>query len=56
MPIWLRKYTFKEIQTFYEQKKEAEEEAVNKAKGVEKAKPVGPPKIKPAYTTKASTK
>lgn len=56
MPIWLRKYTFQEIQKYYEDKKEAEEEAVNKAKGIEKAKPLGPPKIQPAYNTKASTK
>ena len=56
MPIWLRKYTFQEIQKYYQERKEAEEEARNKAKGVEKAKPTGPPKIKPSYTTKASTK
>lgn len=24
MPLWLRKFTFKEIQTFYEEKAEAE--------------------------------
>jgi len=56
MPIWLRRYTFKEIQKYYEDRKEAEEEAINKVKGVEKAKPTGPPKVSPTYTTKASTK
>ena len=56
MPIWLRRYTFKEIQTYFEKKQEAEKEAMDKAKGVEKAKPTGPPKIKPTYSTKASTK
>ena len=56
MPIWLRRYTFNEIKKYYEDKKEAEEEAINKAKGVEKAKPTGPPKFQPNYTTKASTK
>jgi len=56
MPIWLRRYTHKTILSYYEKKKELEEEAANKAKGVEKAKPMGPPKVSPTYTTKASTK
>lgn len=56
MPIWLRRYTFSEIKKYYEDKHQAEEEAINKAKGVEKAKPINPPKVKPTYTTKASPK
>jgi len=60
MPIWLRNYTFKSIQEYYEKQKEAQEKANNEAQGVETAKPSSevqvPDFIKATYTTKASTK
>lgn len=61
MPIWLRSYTFKAIQEYYEKKREAEEKAYNQARGLEDATSentqIARPNIKPAtYTTKASTK
>jgi hypothetical protein len=61
MPIWLRNYTFKSIQDFFDKQKEAEEKAMNKMKGVETATPqntkVYKPDIKtPTYSTKASAK
>lgn len=61
MPIWLRNYTFKTIQEFYEKQKEAEEEAEEEARGIENATPqntqIARPNIKaPTYSTKASTK
>lgn len=57
MPIWLRKFTFEKIKTYYEKKREAEEEAANKAKGVQKAEnSVSRPNISPSYTTKVPQK
>ena len=57
MPVWLRKYTFKSIQEFYEKQAEAQEEAMNAAKGVQKATPQSSVQIpdavkKASYTTK----
>lgn len=57
MPVWLRKYTFKSIQEFYEKQAEAQEEAMNAAKGVQKASPQNSVQIpdavkKVSYTTK----
>jgi hypothetical protein len=37
MPIWLRRFTFKTIQEFYEKEREAQEEMQNKITGVQKA-------------------
>lgn len=61
MPIWLRRFTLQSIKEFYDKEKEAHEEMMNKAKGTEKLTSsnqniVSPPKVKPTYTTKASTK
>jgi hypothetical protein len=57
MPVWLRKYTFKSIQEFYEKQAEAQEEAMNAAKGVQKASPQNSVQVpdavkKASYTTK----
>jgi len=57
MPIWLRRFTFKLIQEFYENEKEAQEEMQNKAAGVQKASSQNtvmiPEAVKRAsYTTK----
>lgn len=57
MPIWLRKYTYKSIEEFYQKEKEAQEEAMDKVKGVQKAEPTNsvqiPDAVKRAsYTTK----
>ena len=58
MPIWLRRFTFEKIKEYYEKKREAEEEAANKAKGVQKAEAssVARPNISPTYTTKVPQK
>ena len=60
MPIWLRNYTFKSIQEYYEKQEEAQKKASNEAQGIETAKPSKevqvPAFVKPSYTTKASTK
>ena len=53
MPIWLRKFTFQEIKDFFDKKNEAEEKAMKKAKGMQKAK-IHKPDIKPSYKTKTS--
>ena len=57
MPIWLRKFTFMAIQEFYEKEREAQEEHMNKMKGVQKAEPSKSVQIpdavkKASYTTK----
>jgi hypothetical protein len=57
MPIWLRRFTFKSIQEFYENEKEAQEEMQNKVAGVQKASSQNtvmiPEAVKRAsYTTK----
>ena len=61
MPIWLRRFTSQAIREHYEKEQQAQEEAMNKAKGTEKLTSANqsvasPPKLKPTYTTKASTK
>ena len=53
MPIWLRKFTFQEIKDFFDKKNEAEEKAMKKAKGMQKAK-IHKPDINPSYNTKTS--
>lgn len=53
MPIWLRRFTFSKIKDFYDQKNEAEEKAMKKAKGMQQGK-ILKPDINPSYTTKAS--
>ena len=57
MPIWLRRFTYKSIQEFYEKEKEAQEELQNKMNGVQKASSQNsvqiPDAVKRAsYTTK----
>jgi hypothetical protein len=57
MPIWLRRFTFKSIQEFYEKEREAQEEMQNKIAGVQKATSQNsvqvPDAVKKAtYTTK----
>jgi hypothetical protein len=57
MPIWLRRFTFKSIQEFYEKEREAQEEMQNKITGVQKATSQNtiqmPDAVKKAtYTTK----
>ena len=53
MPIWLRKFTFQEIKDFFDKKNEAEEKAMKKAKGMQKAK-IHRPDINLSYKTKTS--
>lgn len=57
MPIWLRRYTYKSIQEFYEKEAEAQKEAADKAQGIEKATPQNTVQVpdvvkKATYTTK----
>ena len=57
MPIWLRRYTFKSIQEFYIKEAEAQQEAMDKANGVQKATTQSSVDIpdalkKASYTTK----
>jgi hypothetical protein len=57
MPVWLRKYTFKSIQEFYEKQAEAQEEQMNRVQGIQKAtsqNTVQMPDVvkKATYTTK----
>ncbi len=57
MPVWLRKYTFKSIQEFYEKQAEAQEEQMNRVQGIQKATSQNtiqmPDAVKKAtYTTK----
>lgn len=51
MPIWLRKYTFKEIQDFYE-----EQNKQNQQQSKSPTKKVTGPDIDPTYKSKASKK
>ena len=57
MPIWLRRFTFNSIREFYEKEAEAQEEAMNKNAGIEKATPTNSVQIpdvvkRASYTTK----
>jgi hypothetical protein len=57
MPVWLRRYTFKSIQEFYEKQAEAQEEQMNRVQGIQKAtsqNTVQMPDVvkKATYTTK----
>lgn len=49
MPIWLRNFTFKQINEFYQEQKEESERQSGKPKLT-----VAKPNVKPNYTTKAS--
>jgi len=49
MPIWLRRYTFQEIEQFYLDQKEQQQDASGKPQLT-----VAKPDIRPNYTTKAS--
>lgn len=62
MPIWLRKFTYKTMNDFYEKQQEANDQASNKGKLVTANKPLAKPgipdsaSIKPTYTSKVSKK
>lgn len=60
MPIWLRRFTVQSIKEQYEKEQAAQEEAINKANGVQKAVPESiqiPQAVKQAsYSTKAAKK
>jgi len=51
MPIWLRKYTFQKLNTFYEKQNEAQEDAKNFSE--KKGATLKGPDTGPTYTTKA---
>lgn len=58
MPIWLRRYTFKTIEEFYEKEQAAHKETMNKSNNVQEVSsepsiPKGPD-IKPNYSTRTS--
>jgi len=58
MPIWLRKYTFKTIEEYYDKEQAAHKEAMNKSNNVQEVSseasiPKGPD-IKPNYSTRTS--
>ena len=62
MPIWLRKFTYKVMNDFYEKQQEANDQANNKGKLVTANTPIAKPGIpnstntKPTYTSKVSKK
>lgn len=58
MPIWLRRFTYSKIAEFYEKQREAQEEAANKAQGIQKATPQNTmgSNSAPTYSTKVSKK
>jgi hypothetical protein len=60
MPIWLRRFTAQSIREQYEREQVAQEEAMNKANGVQKATSNSvqiPQAVKQAtYSTKATKK
>lgn len=57
MPIWLRKFTFNNIQEFYEeQQKEYDKASKGSETLTNKTKVFKPPANAPTYTTKASKK
>jgi len=47
MPIWLRKFTFSKLKSFYEEQKEAQEKAYGQLESSNKSK-------RPTFVTKAS--
>ena len=51
MPIWLRKYTYKQIEEYYIRAKEASEKPTEPSP---KSKDIFGPNISPSYSTKAS--
>lgn len=50
MPIWLRKFTYKSIVSFFEEQNNEDQKQYESAKNRKIAKPG----VKPTYTTKAS--
>ena len=52
MPIWLRNFTFQNIEEFYDKKAEAEKKASGK-NTLDKQAPKGPAIKSPSYSTKA---
>lgn len=59
MPIWLRNYTFRSIQEFFDKEYEAQQAADRKAQGITEATSenlIDRPGITPNYTMKAPTK
>ena len=62
MPIWLRKFTYKTMNDFYEKQQEANDQSNNKGKLVTANKPLAKPgipdsaSIKPTYPSKVSKK
>jgi len=62
MPIWLRNFTYKTMNDFYEKQQEANDQASNKGKLVTANKPLAKPGIPnstkaiPTYTSKVSKK
>jgi hypothetical protein len=59
MPIWLRKFTFNQINEFYKKEQEEYEKGQGKSQIVTANKPLAKPGIpdqKPTYTSKVSKK
>jgi hypothetical protein len=62
MPIWLRKFTFNNINEFYKKEQEEYKKATGKGELVTADKPLAKPNIpnfsniKPTYTSKVSKK
>jgi len=58
MPIWLRRYTFKTIEEFYEKEQATHKEAMDKANGTQEltSSPTidKGPDINPTYSTRTS--
>lgn len=54
MPIWLRKFTFQNLQEHYEKEKEEYDKINNRTKS--QASKINKPNIKPAFKTSASKK
>ena len=52
MPVWLREYTFREIQQYYQKQEEENKKLLNKNQT--KKPKVLKPNVKPTYKTKAS--
>lgn len=61
MPIWLRTYTFKKLEKFYDEQKKAEDDMLATSQGRQSLQndftPIQQPVVKsPTYSTKASRK